>query len=39
MNTTSTITTNPNHSMMPSEASGKRKASNDNPPNPNSAEG
>jgi hypothetical protein len=30
MNTTSTITTNADHSMKPSEASGKRKASDDN---------
>ena len=37
MNTTSTITTNPDHSMIPSEASGKRKASDDNSQNPNSA--
>jgi hypothetical protein len=37
MNITSTITANPDHSMMPSEASGKRKASDDNSQNPNSA--
>lgn len=37
MNITSTITSNPDHSMIPSEASGKRKASDDNSQNPNSA--
>ena len=37
MNITSTITTNSDHSMIPSEASGKRKVSDDNSQNPNSA--
>jgi hypothetical protein len=37
MNITSTITANHDHSMIPSEASGKRKASDDNSQNPNSA--
>jgi hypothetical protein len=37
MNITSTITTNSDHSMIPSEASGKRKASDDNTPNSNNA--
>jgi hypothetical protein len=37
MNITSTITSNPDWPMISSEASGKRKASDDNPSNTNGA--